>query len=320
MLTKKQQEIRLTGVGASEVSALVGMHPYRGALDVWLEKPTPSRGPLLVPDQDVDGESNAAVGEEIEAGLIALYTRRTKIEVRRPQRTYRHRRFPHVLASPDGLARTEDLGVEIKVVGQRMQHHWEGESIPDYVLTQVVQNMAVMGRERWDVCALIGGTDFRVYSVYRDRELERDLANAVEGFWSDFIEADVQPEPSNTEELRRYLKARYPGSTATKCLSDNRPEIATAASRLAEVAMALKSLEAEKSALEAQLCEVVGDGYGIEGQWGKFLWFPCRGRVDWKAVAEELAGGAVSTEAIERHRGNPYRVAKLCEPKSKETR
>lgn len=315
MLTPKQREIRLTGIGASEVAALVGLHPYRGPLDVWLEKPTPSRAPLVVSEEDEDGFSRAAVGEELEAGCLALYTRRTKVEVRRPQKTLRHKRFAHVLASPDGLARKEDRGVEIKNVGARMEHHWQGETLPDYVLMQAVQNMAVTGRERWDVCALIGGTDFRIYTVERDLDLERDLCEAVEEFWAAYVEADVQPAPDSLEERRRYLRARYPGSQATKCRAEDDPELRAAVARLWELDDAKKKIAAEESAIEAGLCERVGDDYGIEGGWGKFLWYPVRGRVDWRAVAEELAGGTVNTDVLERHRGDRYRVPKLCEPK-----
>lgn len=320
MLTKEQQAIRLTGVGASEVAALVGLHPYRGPLDVWMEKPTPSRGPLYVPDQDEGGYAKSAVGEEIEAGLLALCRRRTGVKMARPRKTLRHPKFPHVLASPDGLGpRKRDPGAEIKVVGARMAHHWEGDTIPDYVMTQVAQNMAVTGRGHWIVCALVGGTDFRVYTVERDLDLEQELCEAVETFWAEHVEADVQPEPNDIDELRRYLRARYPGSSATKCRALDIPEVHQLAGRLRDLTAQRKAVEAEEAAAEATLCELVGADYGVEGLWGKFLWYPVRGKVNWKAVAEELACGAVNTDVIDRHRGNPYRVPKLYEPKQEKS-
>ena len=43
-LTDAQRAMRLTGVGASEVAAIVGESPYGGPLSVYLEKVDPEHG------------------------------------------------------------------------------------------------------------------------------------------------------------------------------------------------------------------------------------------------------------------------------------
>ena len=74
------------------------------------------------------------------------------------------------------------------------------------------------------------------------------------------------------------------------------------------------ALERERAALELDLCEVIGDGYGIEGRWGKALWYPVTGKPDYKAIAEQLAGGVVPSALIEANRGQSTRVFRLYDP------
>ena len=309
-LTAEQIAIRKTGIGASEVSELLRLSPYRGPIDLWLAKTgrTTSR----------EDTGETSVGTHLEAFALALYTKRTGHRLFRPKVTLRHADHEHVLASPDGLGRAEDLGAEAKIVGARMAHHWEG-GLPDYVRTQAIQNMAVTGRSRWDVVALIGGTDLRVYTVERDATLERDMCEAVEDFWTSHVANDVPPEPIDPEERKRYLLARYPGSEASKGRRCDFPEVAAAATRLREIAAEVEALKVEKEGLEADLCEIIGADYGIEGGWGKALWYPRAGAPSWKDIAEEVAGGIVPDDVIDRHRGEPGWTFRLYELKTQFT-
>lgn len=315
MLTAEQKAIRKTGVGASEVSALVELNPYKDAMAVWCRKPTPSRPPLVDDDDDDDGEENprAEVGSVLEGSLRELYTRRTGIELAPYEPiTLRHPDLEHVLASPDGLSADGAGGLELKVVGANMLHHWEG-GVPDYVVAQCTQNMAVVGRDRWDVAALLGGTDFRVWSIGYDDDLATMLLEACEEFWTVHVEGDTPPEPRDHESRKAYLRARYP-SASSKCVpvgDGDHGELADLARMFAEGKELLANVQAAHDQIEAYFQELVGDQYGIEGGWGKFLWYGVRGRVDWKAVAEELAGGVVPLALEEKHRGKGYRVPRF---------
>lgn len=308
MLTPEQKEIRATGIGASEVAAILRMYPYRGPIDVWLEKTGRA---------EAREETTAiSVGTALEAFALALYSRRTGHKLYRPKVTMRHPVHAHVLASPDALGRRDDLGAEVKVVGARMAHHWSNDTIPDYVRLQAVQNMAVTGRAAWDVVALIGGTDLRVHRVERDEATEALLCEAIETFWTEHVERDMPPPVEAPEERRRYLLARYPGSETQRCRRIEEPFVAEAAQRIRELGAEIAALDAEKTALEDALCELIGDDRGIEGRWGKALWYPQQGPVSWKSVAEDLAGGVVPPDVLEKHRGEKTRVFRLYDPKT----
>jgi hypothetical protein len=66
-----------------------------------------------------------------------------------------------------------------------------------------------------------------------------------------------------------------------------------------------------KKSIENELCAMVGDHYGVEGECGKFLWFSKPGSVSYKSIAEELAGGKIPEDLFDRHRGAPTRMAQF---------
>lgn len=314
MLTAAQREIRATGIGASEVSAVLEMNPYRGPIDVWLEKTGRVEKSA---DEEAGPIRETTIGHHLEAFALALYTKRTGVKLFRPKVSLRHPSFEHMLASPDAFARYENGGAEAKIVGWRMAHHWAGDTLPDYVRLQGLQNMAVTGRDWWDVVALIGGTDVRIHRIERDPEAEAMLGEAIEDFWTSHVANDVPPPVTDPEERRRYLLQRYPGSEATKTRWTTDATIAGAIEQIRALDAAAKELDGERAELADALCEIIGADYGIETPQGKALWFPSAGSVRWKEIAEKLAGGVVPPAMIEEHRGEPSRTFRVYGPKKK---
>lgn len=313
MLTARQKTVRETGIGASEVSAILELNPYKAPIDIWLRKPTPRRPPLVV-----DTETNVTeVGSLLEGAILEVYRRRTGIRMRRQSITRRHRKWRHVLASPDSRTiDTDEGGAEIKLVGSRMAHHWEDDTIPDYVLTQAAQNIAVCDCAWWDVVALVGGTDLRIHRVERDRVLEEGIIEACETFWTDHIDGEEPPEVRDAEERRRYLRARYPGSEKSACAVDEDQDTRELVEAYLEAKHEAEEAKKAKDSFASLLEERIADGYGIQGDWGKFISPRAPGHVDWRAVALEL-GVPISIELIEKHRGDPYRIPRYYPPSKK---
>lgn len=324
-LSAEDRAMRLTGIGASEIAAVleIGPDPKFGPLRLWCKKPTPTRPPLLVEEDedeplqsDEDGTDRlppAAIGHALEQAMRELYASRTGIQMA-PAATMRHRRVAHVLATPDGLSDPgHDRGLEIKIVGARMAHHWADDAVPEYVESQCAQGMAVTGRSQWGVIALVGGTDLRIHRLTRDPELEELLLDEASRFWVDHVDGDRPPPEMSWQERRQYLRLRYgrPETTTCRIVEDGVLELAD---RLARINGEIKLLETEKETVTNALINVVGDDYGIAGAWGKFLHYPVAGRIDWRAVAEELAGGAVPEPLAEKHRGKGHRVPRLYQP------
>lgn len=319
-LTAEQREQRRKTIGASEVSALVGSNPYRTRVDVWLEKTGRAE-----PEPETL-EAPAFVGHGLEGAIVEMYTARTGRRAVRQSVTNTHPEFEHVSASPDAFVDDPVIaGAEIKVIGFRMQHHWYDDALPDYVVDQAQQNMLVHGADAWDVVALIG-TELRIRTLYADLEYQLALAEAAELFWFEHVVPDIPPETEDPDERRAMLRARYPGSEATATRNIEADlhagQIAALVKEHAELAEAEKAAKKRRDEVTNALCQFVGDDYGISAGWGKFLWYPCRGRVDWEAVAAEAA---LPQELIEKHRGKPTRVPRLYpftpkRPTTKKTR
>jgi putative phage-type endonuclease len=304
-LTEAQRAIRATGIGASEIAAVVGVAPHATALEVWMRKPNPARAALVLED---DGDERTEIGDALEPVLRGLFEQRTGHRLsacHRPQ-TLRHPSLTHVLASPDGILSTERAGLELKVVGARMAHHWDGDVLPDYVATQVAQSMAVTGLPRWYVAALVGGTDLRIIAVDRDAALEEALLGAATRFWTEHVLPNEPPDAASTDDRLAYLAARYPRSKSRVC-REAAPEERDVLSLLREAHEIRRLALDQYAAFEASALAAIGADSGIESDVGKMLWIPKPGAVSWKAVAEELAGGVVAADVIEKHRGAPFR-------------
>lgn len=310
MLTAEQKEMRRSGIGASEIAAVCGLSPWQTPLEVWMRKTTPSRAPLI---ENEPASPAAEVGRALHNALRALYTVRTGIALVEAT-TMRHPDYPFVLATPGALSCDGTRGLEIKCVGARMLGDWDngGSGVPAYVELQCRQNMAVTGRRSWDVGALLGGTEFRIFTVPRDLELEELLLQSAVEFWSAYIEGDTAPPEPDPDKRRLYLNAFYRGQNGKTCAAPTDPQqFATLCHGLAQVNDELKSLDRQKKMLENALCTMVGDGYGLESEAGKFLWMKQPGGIAYKAVAQELFGGNVPDYIAQKHRAADKRVVRF---------
>ena len=312
MLTEAQQQIRETGIGASEIAQVIDVHPYQGPMHVWLRKPTPKR-PALIPHDDVeDALSATSVGSILEEGMRQLFEKKTGIALARPGPvTLRHEDYPIVLASPDDLAANEDAGLEIKIVGANNAHTWRG-GLPDHHELQARQNMAVTGRARWYVIALLGGIDVRLHCVERDFEVEDILIESALAFWDVDVLGDQPPRPRDEEDRRAYLERRYAaGSTKTVLELFGDAEIIDCMRDLREAKETIAQANAVIERAENTLIERLGGAYGLQTEDGKLIWYSQRANPNWKAIAEELAGGVVPSALIEKHRGPAHSVARF---------
>ena len=163
-LTAEQLEARTRFIGASEFGDLAGVEEHMTPIDVFVKK---RRGaalelpPLLARD---DAGPAAEAGNFLEDGIAALYTHRTGIQVVKSG-TIVHPDEPWAAATPDRLAVVDPHGVEIKLVGMRMAHQWDDDTIPPKVVIQCQIGMACAGRPYWDLAALVGGTDLRIRRI-----------------------------------------------------------------------------------------------------------------------------------------------------------
>lgn len=281
---------RATGIGASEIAAIVGLSPYTSPLDIYCRK----RGLT----EEYAGNDSTRWGIVLEPVIADAYTAQTGIELEGDGRTtVVHPVHSFALCTPDRIAADRSRVVELKTAGIRMAHLWGepgSDDVPEYYLTQVAWQMAVLDINAADIAVLIGGNDFRIYSVARDLELEAALLEAARRFWNENVLAGEPPAPRDSDEFARVLSAKYPAET-TATLTDADDEIERVALALKTVREEMKRLEAEELALENEIKSAIGENAGVCGRFGRITWKATKERAvtDYKALAASLEPSVV---------------------------
>ena len=267
-LSEKQLALRRTGIGASEVAAVVGLHPTKKPIDVWAEK-TGRTEPF-------EGNEFTEWGHRIERVVAeAWQERHPEVSIFTPG-TLRHRdeRFSMALASPDRVVvpqgrRAREVWqelLEIKNVStfRSDQFGEEGtDDVPEHMLVQVQYQLEVVDLEKATLVPLIGGNDFRQYPIERDREFGAMLVDAVARFWHDHVEADVPPPVDGSASYSTYLRRRFPAETGP--LLDPSPEAEALVKRLRGARAALRAAEADEAEAGNVLRAFLGEAAGVAG-------------------------------------------------------
>ncbi len=284
-LTLEQHEVRATGIGGSEIAAVVGLSPWMKPIDVWRKKVG------LVDDAPT---KHTHRGRFLEAGVRLWYASETGRRVELAT-TMRHPTLTRIVATPDGIVYERDERepsrvLEVKCPDWRLAQDW-GEAgtdqVPDYYVPQAIWEMAVTGTQLCDFAALIDG-GLRIFTVRWDRALFEALAEQAHAFWRAYVETKTPPPPDGSPSYDDYLATRFPRSMGV--LLHSTDEIDTVMAELQAAEGELTAAEHRAEAAKQRIKDYIGDADGVEGRYGRCLWRSSKDRetVAWKALCEEL--------------------------------
>lgn len=195
-------EQRRWAVGGSEISAVLGLHPWESRFSLWHRK----RGTVAAQPDNPQMEW----GRRLEPVIIAKYTEdRPEIEVV-PGGTFTRSDRPWQIASLD--ARAGEGVVEAKTQHDDRDREWgeEGtDEVPVYYRAQAIWNCGVLGAPWCDLPVLISGSDFRVYRVLFDA----DEFEFMSGEARDFIgtlERDERPSIDAHQATYQAIRELHP--------------------------------------------------------------------------------------------------------------
>lgn len=243
---------RKLSIGASEAAAVLGLDPFSSALEVWGVK----TGRLSPKDE----EEHMRWGHILEPVILEEYSRRNGgIGVRRfPQdQVVRHPRFPAVPmgCTPDGEDEEERL-IQIKTTSAWMTNAWRDEP-PLHVQIQEQAEMAVMGRQRAVVAALVGGNHLELYELERNDAFIKSLEEHLQSWWYRYVVGDVEPPAtSGDEKTIRALEKLHPDDSGEEVLLSS--EYAEIDEKLVNLKQARKAVDAEIKNLENKLKGAIG--------------------------------------------------------------
>jgi putative phage-type endonuclease len=253
-LTAEQHEARAKGLGGSDIAAALGVSPWKTPFDLYREKLG------LVERPDLSANDAVHFGNVLEDVVAQEFTRRTGVKVRRNNQHLVHPKHDFLLANIDrqvvGKVMGVKAGLECKTAdkwaardkwgeGAQVRLRDDGEievdtfddQVPDWYLLQCAHYMAVTGSELWFLAVLIGGNDFRIFTIHRDDELENMLLYGAGQFWHQHVLAEVPPPPSTQLDLETMF-AQDNGNSI-----DATPEILETWAELKEAQAQMKYLE-----------------------------------------------------------------------------
>lgn len=236
MLTKEQHLIRKTGLGGSDISAIIGCNPYSSALDIYIQK-TSDELP-----QDINNDYTY-FGNVLEPVVAAEYSKRTGLQVSEEPATLRHPKYDFALANIDRWVGNREFVLECKTTAYLKPEIWgeEGtDQIPDFYLTQIAWYAAVAGVPRVDLAVLAGGNKFRIYTYKRNEEFENHLLKLAEKFWVNCVLAKQAPIYHSTSAA---VKDFYKKDNGQEIEADN--DIYQRVTLLKEKKQQLKALQEE---------------------------------------------------------------------------
>lgn len=295
---------RKSGLGGSDIAAIIGISPWRTPRDIYLDK----KG-LTEPEPETDAMYWGSTLEDIVA---REYAKRTGRKIQRCNQQFQHPEHPFLVGNVDRVIWGEDgkrpvVGgklitdriLECKTASQYAAGDW-GEpgtdEIPEYYKAQVMWYMGITGARVCDVAVLIGNRDFRMYTVERDEDVIRYLFQEGITFWREYIEKDVMPPARTLEDVESVCRGE---AKARKFADDLTIE---AVQRYAELDKQAKEIKAEQDKLKVQICDAIGDAVELCAPDATKLcsWSAAKpaAKTDWKAVAEELGADA---ETIKKH-------------------
>lgn len=233
-------EARRGYIGASETPVLLGIGRFKGLTPygIWLQKT--GQTPF-----DQDENPHTYWGKALEGVIRAEYAKRTGNEVTVPPAIL-HEKYAFVGANLDGASDKRD--VEIKFVGQHNAHEWGAEDtneIPwDYII-QVQKQMLLRKRPVQDLAALIGGFDFRIYTIEADKELQQMALEADINFWTRYVQPKTPPPLTKLADISRA----YAQSEASVVNASF--DVLLALQKFKQLKTQITALTAEKEAEEA---------------------------------------------------------------------
>lgn len=244
-LSEEQRKRRRLGITATDAAAVCGLSPYRSPAEVWLEK----RHPHLVPD-DTKERPWLHWGILKEPLIADEYARKTNQQLVTSD-TLSNQRIPWLLATPDRLIVGKRKALECKTADGRNSYQWGpqlSDVVPTEYLIQVNHSMMVTTYDEWDLAALIGSSDFRIYCFGKTKDMMKSLYEVEKEFYERFVIGKEQPAYDWGDKIRDFILSQNP--QAKKFDSDPLDVEETGDKTLREAILELRRVRQEIAAAE----------------------------------------------------------------------
>ncbi|AAZ18835.1 probable phage-related protein [Psychrobacter arcticus 273-4] len=255
--------LRQSGIGGSDIAAIIGVSPYATAYDIYQSKTQP------LADEDMN--EFAYWGTILEDTVAREFSKRSGLKIQNVNFLMRHPEHRWAIANIDravvnnevkgwGNVRfkdgklTTDQIVEIKTASEYVGKNWgneESDEVPDQYQCQAQWYMGVTDTQVCHMAVLIGGNKYRQYKIERHQDFIDYLFEAAESFWTHNVLAGVEPDATTLQNAKDKYPRHNPDTTL-----DVEPD--SEAAKAFEHYESLKAQEKEvKAALELAQTDLI---------------------------------------------------------------
>ena len=284
---------RKSGIGGSDVAAVMGVSQWRTPYQLYLDKTSDA-----IDDRQTMRLEAGNRLEPVIADWISDIHPDWKIQ--RRNGLFRHPEHPELIADIDRYIVGGGI-LECKTyTGYDRDRFGESQTdnLPDEYLLQVQHYMHVTGYHSATLAVLIHGWELREYHVEYDRELAEFVAEKCVEFWQKFVLKRQAPPPCSRDNLADYYTAKAGASIVADSRAFELVELAKL--KKAEI----KTNEEQFEELTAELKGYMGECEILTGVDGKPLatWRQSKDReivsVDWQSIAAECG---IPADVIAKH-------------------
>ncbi|WP_047890978.1 YqaJ viral recombinase family protein [Micromonospora sp. RV43] len=301
---------RRTGIGGSDVAAVIGISKYDGPLSVFYDKVG------VLPDRDTPAME---WGRRLERAVRGKFAdQHPELYVYDGPGLIHHAARRWQLATIDGLFAEcpggDPLGIVEVKTGSAGADDW-GDELTDQVplpyLCQTTWYLDVYGLAIAYLCVLLDGRDYREYVIEYDAELAAKLRGHCGAFWHGHVLPGVPPDADALDTTRQALDAQH--RPAPKSKADLPAEVVEWARIYGVAHQAEKRAKARKAEAGNHIrAAFLAAGSPWEGRVGgrKVASYPICGQptktvTDWDALTAahpDLVAQFTRTEPVEQER------------------
>lgn len=286
-------------LGGSDIGAILGLSKYCTPLQVWVEKT----------GKEVEGVDSLPLrfGSFAEEFVAREYARATSYELLHDESLQIHSTHTFMGAHIDRFVfdsvnadkKLPNRILECKTANPFTTNEWGdvgSDQVPMSYLCQCIWYMAITGIDRTDLAVLFGNSDFRIYQIQRDRELENLILEKATRFWNNYVLADIPP-PAQSEADCQSLFAKGDSKMSAEASKDT-----------CELSTRLHLLNKEIEVREAEISSIKQT---IMNQMGQAELLTYKGQVlaTWKAPKPSYRLDGKRLEAEHPDIANNYKVA-----------
>ena len=286
-------------IGGSDIGAILGLSRFRSPLEVWMEKTGKKTKKL--------DSLPLRFGSFAESFVASEYARATGFRLIHDESIYIHPEHAFMSAHMDrfvlegGAANstpTPTRILECKTANPFSAGDWGeagSDEVPMSYLCQCIWYMAITNINQVDLAVLFGNSDFRIYQIARDVELETVILQKAHHFWTEHVLQDIAP-PAQSEADYQTLFSKGDAKKSLEAQS----ETLELAKRVALLNSEISTREEAISAIKQVIMNQMGEAETLTYQ-GKIL-------ATWKAPKPSFRLDSKRLELEHLEIANNYKI------------